>query len=81
MFTVEFWDLDIPLSHHFIPPFDKSVIVRQGFEAEFNLWQSRVVKKDHLILIGKALKVWILCQFQFQRRMEEQRDPANVNLE
>ena len=66
IFSVELWDLDISLPHLLIPRFDKTVIVRQGFEAEFNLWQCRIVKKNLLILIGKALKVWILCQFKCQ---------------
>ena len=62
IFSVELWDLDISLPHLLIPRFDKSVIVRQGFEAEFNLGQSRIVKENHLILIGKTLKVRIECQ-------------------
>ena len=63
---MERWNLDISLLHLVIPRFDKTAIVRQGFEAESNLWQSRIVEENHLILIGKALKVWILCQFKCQ---------------
>ena len=62
IYKVHIWYRDISLPHLCIPRFDKSVIVRQGFEAKVNIWQSRIVKENHLILIGKTLKVRIECQ-------------------